>query len=253
MSNVGTVGSRRTDELLQEVAHDAGIAAEGRQVRITAGTKSQAQIWKERHGDAAPVDVLKAVVKGVGEHALPDAAEHLLHVEGVAVGGLVVGGIFKLYAECLHELDRAERKAEELRNAGDNDAVNVALAAGLAFDPRFADAERAKRPGVEKAAGQVLEALSGKDATIRQILQLRADEGFVAARRAFDATTGMKPETRAAAMQRLVGPRMREDAAFGKGVEYFMWAAGTRGVDLAGEVRKVEDRRPPSAGVHVRG
>jgi len=177
----------------------------------------------------------------------------MLHATGAGVGGLVIGGTLKLYGEMLHELDRTERKAEELRAAGDNDAVNVALAAGLAFDPRFTEAEKAKRPGVEKAAAKVLETLNGKNAATKQVLQQRADEGFLAAKGAFDATKGLPPDARGAEMQKRIGSaRMREDAAFGKGVEYFLWAAGTKGVDVAAETKKVIDRQPPDRGVHVR-
>ena len=252
MSNVGSIGSRRTDDLLDVVAHDAGVVDKDHHVKATAGTKSQAQIWKERHGDEGPLDAAKHAGKAIVEHLLPDFADEGLHA-GAGAGGLVIGGILKFYAEGLHELDRAEKKADELRAAGDNDAVNVALAKGLAFDPRFGEAEKAQRPGVEKATGKILETLNGKDAEIKAVLQQRADEGFLAAKRAFEATKGLPPAQRAAEMQKQIGTRMREDAAFGKGAEYFIWAASTPGVDLASETKKVQDRQAPERGVHVRG
>ena len=200
MSNVGSIGSRRTDDLLDVVAHDAGVVDKDHHVKATAGTKSQAQIWKERHGDEGPLDAAKHAGKAIVEHLLPDFADEGLHA-GAGAGGLVIGGILKFYAEGLHELDRAEKKADELRAAGDNDAVNVALAKGLAFE----------------------------------------------------ATKGLPPAQRAAEMQKQIGTRMREDAAFGKGAEYFIWAASTPGVDLASETKKVQDRQAPERGVHVRG
>lgn len=252
MSNVGSIGSRRTDDLLDTVAHDAGVVDKDHHVKATAGTKSQAQIWKERHGNDGPVDAAKHAGKAVLEHVFPDFADEGLHA-GAGAGGLVIGGILKFYGEMLHELEHAEKKADELRAAGDNDAVNVALARGLAFDPRFGEAEKAKRPGVEKATGKILETLSGKDAEIKAVLQQRADEGFLAAKRAFEATKHLPPAERATEMQKQIGARLREDAAFGKGVEYFFWAASTKGVDLAAETKKVEDRQPPALGVHVRG
>lgn len=252
MSNVGSIGSRRTDDLLDVVAHDAGVVDKDHHVKATAGTKSQAQIWKERHDGEGPGDAALHTGKGVGEHIVTEMVDHKLH-PGAGGAGLVIGGVLKFYGEMLHELDRAEKKADELRAAGDNDAVNVALAKGLAFDPRFGEAEKARRPGVEKATGKILETLNGKDAAIKTVLQQRADEGFLAAKRAFEATKSLPPEQRGAEMQKQIGARMREDAAFGKGVEYFLWAASTKGVDLAAETSMVQNRQPPERGVHVRG
>ncbi len=261
MTSVGSIDVRRTTEdLIDEWAHDASIAAEGEHVKSTSGLRSQRSAWDARHGDA------KAAGSSAAEAAGPELA--LTALEGLEVGVLAFGAglVTATLASAAHWYYAGwvepNAKGDNLRALAQNDAVNVALANGLDFHSRFGAYEAAKRPAVQKATERLLTLLGGRDAPLKSVLQERADRGFVAAERAFAATARLEgsPE-RAGAIQQWMkdngfSERMRGDAAFGKGAEYFFWlhALGKReGVDRDAEMQRIHERLTPPHDFHCRG
>ena len=266
---------RRTEELVDDWAHDAGIVAKDEHVNGRAGLRSSAEAWETRNhgtkGEAAHhvgVELAKELAPEVVDHALFEGGGKaalrfgLSHAAGLGLGaGVAAGSVLtahQLYSEWAH----AHQKGDDLRSLAQNDAVNVALSRTLSFHPAFGNDEAARRPGVEKGTGKLLEQLHGKDAALVPIMQARADEGFVAAERAFGATRHLagSPE-RAGAMRAWMKDngfedRQRNDIAFGKGVEYFGWLEGVgaqRGADVAAESKKVHDRQTPAQAFACRG
>jgi len=268
---------RRTEDLVDGWAHDAGLVQKDEHVQGRAGLRSSARAWEERnHG--TPGEGAKEVAVGLAKELAPDVAEYGLmeghgaaavaaasagRVAGTAIGvGVATGTVVGAYELYMHAWAEPHQKGDNLRALQHNDAVNVALATSLAFDPRFGADEKARRPGVEKGTGQLLEQLNGKDAALRPILQGRADEGFMAQERAFAATQQLgNTPARAEAMQRWMkdngfADRQRNDVAFGKGVEYFNWIGAQpkhAGIDMSAEARKVHDRQPPTQPFACRG
>jgi hypothetical protein len=175
------------------------------------------------------------------------------------VVGATVIGAQQLYK---HAWVDAHVKGDEIRSLAQNDSVNVALAKTLAFHPGFGTHESAHRPGVEKGASKVIEALHGKDAALVPILPSRADEGFLAMERAHAATKHLagSPDRAAAIVKWLddngFADKRRGDVAFGKGGEYFNWLHGLgarAGADVAAETRKVHDRQANPSTFQCRG
>lgn len=256
---VSGVGSRKTGELVDEWAHDAGVVDAKHHVSGSTSTKSGAELHRERNADGTVREAAKTVAIGVGKEVAPEVVAHELATRGIAKAfgadilalPLAVG--IQAY-ECLHELSAAEKKADEIRAAFDNDAVNVALARSLAFDRCFGELEAAKRPGVEIAGAKLSLKLNEPGNPMKATFQGRADEGFDAARRAEAATCHLPPGERPAAFTKWMsdngfGERFKNDVAFGKGVEYFAWIhtkqAHELGVDTVAEIQKVEARRIP--------
>jgi hypothetical protein len=252
----------RTEDLVDRWAHDAGIAGPDEHVKGRAGLKSSATAWEERnHG--TPGHAAKHVGVGLVREIAPELIEHgAKHAGARLATGLALGAIgnvaltsYELYKQGWAE---PHRKGDEIRQLQHNDAVNVALARSLAFDPRFGEAEKAGRPGVEKGTTKLVEQLNGKDAALKPILQARADEGFAAAERAFKATASVPPQSRPEAMRQWYKgngceDRCRNDVAFGKGAEYFLWCQGARGVSVDAEAMKVHARLVPASVFHRQG
>lgn len=268
---------RRTEDLVDGWAHDAGIVGKDEHVQARAGIGSSAQAWEERnHGTVG--EGAKEVALGIAKEVAPDVAEYGLmeghgaaaiavasagRAAGVSIGvgvaALTTLGAYELYKNGWAE---PHHKGDNIRALQHNDAVNVAVASSLSFAPGFAADERARRPGVEKGTSQLVEQLNGKDAALKPILQARADEGFLAQERAFAATQHLgNTPARGEALQRWMkdngfADRQRNDVAFGKGVEYFNWVATQpkhSGLDVNVEARKVHDRQPPTQGFACRG
>ncbi len=278
MSGVDGVSCRRrTEDLVDDWAHDAGIVGKDEHVKGRAGLVSSAKAWEERnHGtpgegakevaihlvkELGPELADHAVVEGHG--ALARAAAQSGKAAGAGLAGVVVAGTaigaYELYQ---HGWLEPHTKGDNLRALQNNDAVNVAVAHALAFDDGFKANEKATRPGVEKGTSQLLGQLKGKDAGLVPILQARADEGFLAQERAHAATRSLgNTPARAEAMQKWMKDngfedRQRHDVAFGKGVEYFNWVGAQRksaGVDSAVESKKVHDRQTPNQPFACRG
>jgi hypothetical protein len=262
MSSVGSVCTgRKTEDLIDEWAHDAAIAGEDDRVKGRAGLRSHASAWRgrgEHAGSAAPVTIAEIVA--------PDAALAALEGMEVGVAAFAAGLVASTFVSTAHWYYAGwvepHAKGDNLRALAQNDAVNVALARGLDFHPRFGAHEAAMRPGVERGTERLLDALRGDDAPIKPVLQERADAGFTAAERAFQATAALRGSpARAEALTRWMkdngfAERMRGDVAFGKGFEYYVWleTMGDReGVDVAVERAKIHDRAAPLAEFRCRG
>lgn len=248
--NIGEAAKKRTSDLIDELGHEAGLVGVEHHLHGQAFVKSGATLHRERHEDASASDVAEHVaVDGILE-AVALGAERVAEYTALAsrVASYVEAGaellsIAWLVKECGDALIDAESKADEIRAAFDNDAVNCAIAGNLAFHPAFAVAEQHARPGVIKGTTKLTLALQDPKNPIRPVLQARADEGYLVAERA--AKSGV------AIPQWLedhgYAQRLKDDVAFAKGVEYhaFVAHAGTRyGIDAGAELRKVQERAP---------
>jgi len=178
-------------------------------------------------------------------------AANLSKLEGAIEVGAV--GLFTLQA--LQELNRCEKKADEIKNGFDNDATNIAVAGNLAFDPSFSMFEAVRRPGASKNAisNLTIELQKPENKQVLTALQARADEGFMAADRAMKATANVPPQQRSAAIKQWFadngfGERMKSDLAFAQGVRYHAFVqeplSQDRGLRLDVERQKVEARMP---------
>lgn len=266
--SVGTVGSRKTGELVDEWAHDAGIVDDKHHVTGSARAKSGAQVHAERHRGETPGRAVKDTAIGIAKETVPEIVGHKLAHAGAARAAAIVegagfvGGLAYLAYECLHELSAAEKKADEIRAAYDNDAVNVALARSLAFDPHFGEIEAAKRPGVNQAGAKLSQKLNEPGNPLKAAFQQRADDGFDAARRAYAATQHLLAADRPAATEKWMtdngyGDRLQNDVAFGKGVDYFAWTHSAEakrfGVAPELEEARVDARRMPPLPLRIGG
>jgi hypothetical protein len=200
------------------------------------------------------------VAGGLADQLAPDVLEHLGMASagvGFGVAGSTVLGAYGLYK---HAWADAHAKGDNIRDLAHNDAVNVALASKLAFDPRFGAEEAQRRPGVTANTEKLVGQLNGKDAALVPILQARADEGFIAMERALEATKSLagSPQ-RGAAIQTWLKAngfedRLRNDVAFGKGAEYAAWLQSPpKGVDAGAEAARVHARQPPAQSFACRG
>lgn len=263
--SITSVNQRRTGELVDQVAHEAGIIDKDHHVTGNANAKSGTQLHHERNGEGTPAEVAKSVAWDVARDVGAEVFEHRLSSSAagqVVAGGAFLYGTFELARICLKELSKAEAKGEEIRAAFDNDAVTVAVAKSLDFDPRFGGTEEASRPGVTIASRKFSTKLD-EHADMKVVLQSRADEGFIAAQRARAAVKNLPPSEQAAARAKWMNDngfaeRMSSDVAFGLGVRYAEWIASEParkvGVRPEDEAKKVETRRPPEPpAVQVRG
>ncbi|MBX3225797.1 MAG: hypothetical protein KIT84_30530 [Labilithrix sp.] len=259
--NVGEAARKRTGDLVDDAVHAAGLADEDTHVRGNALAKSGAQLHKERNDQAhAGLHVVgQLTADGLLEGlALGAESYHVGWLEGAAEGLAIL--VFAY--EALGALSEAEEKAYAIGKAFTNDAVNVAIAGNLAFDPAFAALEQAARPGVTAGTGKLTAVLQDPNNPTKMVLQARADEGYLAAERAMKATANVPKEQRAQALLQWFkdngyGERLSSDVAFTKGVEYhaFVQAAAAEhkyGIDPAKELAKVETRVPVERPLMVR-
>jgi len=241
------------NDIIDRWAQDAGIIGKDEHVKAghaLGGSKEAFANRNQPHGH----DYAEAggVFVREGGLSLMELSEKVGHaVEGAAAGasaviaGTVVGAyhLYKSWGE-------AHVKGDDLANRAHNDAVNCALANGLDFDKRFGQAEIAKRPGVEAGTTKLLEALRTKDAALTPVLQGHADEGFNAYERAFAATRNAPVEQRPVAMNKWLmdngfADRQKNDIAFQKGGEYFLFTKTMNEADASSAARKVHNRLPP--------
>lgn len=258
----------RTEDVVDRWAHDAGIAGEDEHVKGRAGLRSMAEAWKDRN-EGTPAEAAKHAGGGVVREVTPELVDHFLFEHagnaaqaaarmGGAVGAALGLGVIGNITVTTYELYKAgwadaHAKGDNLHQLAQNDAVNVALAQSLDFAPGFAAREAKERPGVQHGADRLNAQLAGKDASLKPVLQHAADEGFVAAERAWNATAQVPADKRAAAMQQWMKEngfedRRRNDVAFGKGVEYLLWCrteGKASGVSPEAEAKKVHDRLVP--------
>lgn len=259
--NVAEAGRKRTGELIDALAHEAGLVDGAHHVHGEAFAKSGAIRHRERNDDGQPSDVAEhAAFDGLLELVTWGAdrfGPHLARASRAASaveGGAEVVSILWLGVEAVGALIDAEEKGVAIRAAFDNDAVHCALAGNLAFDPAFAALEQHARPGVTAGTTKLTLALQAPGHPIKPVLQARADEGFLAAERAATATADVPPKERPLAIARWYrdngyGGRMRDDIAFAKGAEYHAFvthasAAGLYDLRADDELRKVQARAP---------
>lgn len=241
--NVAEAGKKRTNELIDELGHEAGLVDVEHHVHGQAFAKSGATLHRERNDDGTVRDVAESVATDGMLEAIAHGAEH---VSKFALEGcLEVASIASLVKECGGALIDAENKADEIRAAFDNDAVNCALAGNLAFNPAFAALEQHARPGVVKGTTKLTIALQDPKNPIRAVLQARADEGYLAAERAAKSGVPMQQWLK----DNGYTDRLKNDVAFAKGVEYHAFVTesasrGLYGVSAADELRKVQERAP---------
>ncbi|MBS2013961.1 MAG: hypothetical protein JST00_13815 [Deltaproteobacteria bacterium] len=240
-----------TNKIVDLWAQDAGLIRDGEHVGAHHALGDAKTAWRERHepdghdyGHAFKHAANEAVTHGAAHAAEHGAALAVAGAAGVVAG--TVYGAYQLYSVWAE----SHLKGDDLKNRTNNDAVNCALASSLAFDPRFGIAEQAKRPLGSAGTAKLMAELKGKDANLVPILQGRADEGFNAMERAYAATKAVPTAERGAAMTKWLddngfADRRKNDVAFQKGGEYFLWTKATAGVDAAAEAKKVHDRLPP--------
>lgn len=259
---VGNVQGKSSNEIVDRWAHDAGLARGDEKVSSSACAKSGTALHKGRNDDMHGATHLG---KDILEHGAWTTVEFVAHgteLSTAVQGAMHVAGPLSFAAVALHELKAAKEKEAEIKNAFTNDAVNVALVCSLDFPDAFKLAEKAARPGVDKGAEKLMMKLQGEDKALKPVLQARVDEGFLAAQRAAAATANVPEKDRGAAIARWLdangfSDRMKNDVAFGKGVEYFGWCSSPAGkaagasVDTA--IAKIEARRVPPQPTMVRG
>ncbi|MFO0736910.1 MAG: hypothetical protein U0270_13575 [Labilithrix sp.] len=254
--NISEAGRKRTDELVDALAHEAGLVDAKHHVRGDAFAKSGARQHTERNEHGTPADVAEHVAVDTFLEVIAHGAEHWAPAKAawLAEGGAEVAGIVWLGREAIGALIDAEEKGIAISAAFDNDAVSCALAGNLAFAPAFAALEQHARPGVTKGTTKLTIALQDPRSPIKQVLQARADEGYLVAERAAQATKDVAPPLRAKAIASWYVAngyvdRLKADIAFAKGVEYHAFvtdssARGLYGLNAEAERKKVLDRVP---------
>lgn len=160
MSDVSSVGYRQrsTEDLLDEVAHDANLVGKKEHVHSGATQQSAAKAWSGRHdrnlaGDAKHVGE-KGAVQGA-ELALDHALEHGKMIGGAAAAGPLVaaGSVWQLKFLLEEGWLKPNLEGDRMRAAQTNDALNVGVAHALDAPSGFKSHVAATRPGVEKGAG----------------------------------------------------------------------------------------------------
>lgn len=262
MSEVSGVGYRQrsTEDLLDEVAHDAKLVGPKEHMHSGATQPSAAKAWSGRHdknlaGDAKHIGE-KGAVQG-GELALDKALEHGSILGGAAAAGPLVaaGSLWQLKFLLQEGWLKPNMEGDRIRAAQTNDALNVGVARALDAPPGFKGHVAASRPGVETGAAKVTEALKGKEAGMVPVLQARADEGFVAMEKLMADTKNVPAEAKNKA--RLDGiaklnERAKTDVAFGLGVQLYAWSE-VQGASTVSMVSADVHARAVPRPVHTRG
>lgn len=226
------IRDRSTNDILDRYAHETGQLKDDEHLHSGALRTPGAKAHRERNeGVDGSKDLRREAEIQAGEHALEHFAEEgaSFLARGVLGGGAVIfGTAFTAYELYAHFYEEPHIKAEEIKNQFINDTMNVALADTLDVPPSFRNEQRA----LHKCNPQMAATIAGKinaDPATKNLLQARADEGFLAAKRCYESTSGGDPKTRGErffkAMETLgYGERLKNDAAFGKGVELFIHA-----------------------------
>jgi hypothetical protein len=234
MSGVSGVSDRQrsTEQMMDEVAHDARLVGSKEHVHSGGTQESAAKAWSSRHDKALASDG-KAVAKegavAAFEELFGEALEHGYVAGGAAAAGpLVAFGSLMQWRFLVEEgWLKPHLEGDHVRELQTNDALNVGVADALALPPAFKKSVHDARPGVEKGAEKVRIALAGKDAAMVPVLQARADEGYLAAQRLASDVASLPPDQRKKAiedgMKKLV-ERGSHDVAFGLGLHLFTWS-----------------------------
>lgn len=250
------VSRRSTEDLMDTLAHDAGVLKDDEHVRSGAMVQNGAGAWTSRREDQGHAAIHHGVEDGAlhaAEHFAPHALEHLGYaVAGGVVGGVLVvaGPVLQLHGLMTEGWLKPNLKGDEVRAKQTNDAMNVAVARALDAPPAFGDSIVRERPGVEKGTNTMLTTLEGKDAAMVPVLQARSDEGFLAAQKAFgDARANKSTNPGEAALAQMTAKykdRMERDVAFGLGVKLFVWSHAQDAATRAAVETSVHDRNVPN-------
>lgn len=240
MSGVSWATERRrsTEDMMDDVAHDASLVGQDEHVHGNALARSSDKMWTERHApkaeDAKAIGkelAIEAISHGIEigvEHAAEDAA---LAVFGGAAAGIAAAAapVLALHFFVEEFWVKPHVEGDQLRAAQANDALNVGVADTLAMPDGFKAQVRSERPHVETGAAKVRAALNGKDAAMVPELQARADEGFLVAEKLAADVAHLPPAQRAAALEaglKKLVEKSAHDIAFGLGVKMFAWSQG---------------------------
>lgn len=235
MSGIGSASrasQRSTEDLMDTLAHDAGVLGKDEHVRSSALGKSGAATWRDRNAEEGHATVHHAATEGAvhaAQHALEHGVEH--GVRGAAAGsaaGIVVGTAFQLRFLITEGWLKPHMKGDEIRDRQTNDAINLAVVDTIDVPSEFRAATRRERPGVEKGADLMKAQLRGPDAAMVPVLQARSDEGFLEAQKLWkdvSATPANKRgEAFTAGLEAKFKDRLANDVAFGTGVRLFTWS-----------------------------
>lgn len=253
MSDVSGVSrNRRTEEMMDDLAHDAGIAPGGEHVHSGALQESAAHAWATRHDKALPD--AKTIAKEGAAKAVEHATEHALEHGWIAGGGaaaasmVIAGSALTLKFLIEEAWLKPHLEGDHMRELQANDALNVGVADTLAMPPGFRASVRGDRPGVEKGAEKVRVALQGRDAAMVPVLQARADEGFLAMKLVFADASHLPQEQREKAIAAglaTLQDRAAHDVAFGLGMKLFVWSESQDGATRTKIDQDVESRVAP--------
>ena len=240
-----------TNTIINDAEHGAGVLPAGQQVQ-TGGLRptSTEVLAKHKEEQMNAGHRLEELIEHGALHGAAHVAPHVLKYAGLAVISplLTVGTAAQVMVEETHGDWKA---GQEAKAAHANDVADWALVGALKFDPGFKTEEHEKRPLVRERDGLAIVAQLNASPKNLAALQARADQGFQAAGKAFEAVKGLPADKQQAAMLAALkqsnGPALKDDLAFGKGVEYFMYCQ--RDSATLGRVTKDVDARayvPPA-------
>ena len=250
------VSRRSTEDLMDTLAHDAGVLKDDEHVRSGAMAQSGSSAWTSRR-DGQGHDAIHHGVEDGLLHAAEHYAPHLLAHAGYAVAGgvagsvlVVAGPVLQLHGLLNEGWLKPNLKGDEVRAKQTIDAINVAVVRMLNAPTEFGDSIVAQRPAGETGAKIMLGTLRGKDAAMIPVLQARSDEGFLAAEKAFgDAKASKSTNPGEAALAQLTAKykdRMEHDVAFGLGVKLFAWSHAQGAATATTVDKAVHERNLPN-------
>ena len=213
-----------TNDIMNDAEHAAGVLPANEHLR-TGGMKltSTETLAKHKEHQMNAEHRLHELVEHGVEHGAAEVLAHVLHFAALAPLVTVTSAGEVLGAE-VHGDWKAGQDAKEAHR---NDVADWALVGTLKFHPDFKAAEHAKRPLVKEKDGLAIVAQLNAEPTRKAALQGRADQGFQAAAKAFDAVKGLPGGQQRAALLVAVKQSnalaLKDDLAFAKGVEYFLF------------------------------
>lgn len=232
-----------TNTILNDAEHDAGVLARDVQVKTGGMKRTGPELLADRN--AAEMDLHHRM-----QEALDHATRHqLVHGLPPAIGALATPIEFALL--CIEETHADWKAGQAAKQAMVNDVADLALSTGLDYAGSFKASQFERRAHVSKAAEKTRMLLDTKPES-KALLQARSDQGFLAAQKAAEDVRGLPPEQRRDAMmttlQRSSASTIEHDAAFAKGVEYFLHCQSDPAL-LQSESARIGARnftRPPS-------
>lgn len=214
-----------TNEIMNQAEHATGVLPADQQLR-TGGLEltSTETLAKHKAQQMNADHRLHELVQDGVEHGVAEGIAHFAPALAAIAPLLTVASAAKILTEEVHADWQAGQDAKEAHR---NDVADWALVGTLQFSADFKTAEHAKRPLVKEKDGLAIVAHLNSQPKHKAALQARADQGFQAAAKAFDAVKGLPTEKQAAALVATLKQSNRGtlqgDLAFGKGVEYFLF------------------------------